>query len=61
MSIKLTRRTAAMLLASGLAAPAIAQAKQKVNFAMGAGAFYFTLHYVAQAGGYYAAEGLELR
>lgn len=60
MSIKLTRRTAAMLLASGLAAPAIAQAKQKVNFAMGAGAFYFTLHYVSQAGGYYAAEGLEL-
>ena len=60
MTVKLTRRATSLLLASSLAAPAIAQTKTKGNFAMGAGAFYFTLHYIAQAGGFYKAEGLEL-
>lgn len=60
MPTKITRRTATTLLAAGLALPALAAPRTKVNFAMGAGAFYFTLHYVAQAGGFYDAEGLDL-
>jgi NitT/TauT family transport system substrate-binding protein len=44
-----------------LAAPhVIAQSREKIPFAMGAGAFYFTLHYVSEAGGFYAAEGYDL-
>jgi NitT/TauT family transport system substrate-binding protein len=47
--------------ASALAAPhVVAQSRQKIPFAMGAGAFYFTLHYVSEAGGFYAAEGYDL-
>ena len=47
--------------ACALAAPCLmAQSRQKIPFAMGAGAFYFTLHYVAEAGGYYAQEGIDL-
>jgi len=65
MAIRLTRRQAISVmgtgpLAYGLAAPAIAQSRTKVNFAMGAGAFYFTLHYIAEAGGLYKNEGLDL-
>jgi NitT/TauT family transport system substrate-binding protein len=65
MSKKLSRRTATMMMASSactLAAPSIivAQTRQKVPFAMGAGAFYFTLHYVSEAGGLYAQEGYDL-
>lgn len=64
MTGKLSRRQVNLLLATaatGIAAPAIiAHAGEKVSFAMGAGAFYFTLHYVAEAGGYYAAEGITL-
>ncbi|MGE5200735.1 MAG: ABC transporter substrate-binding protein [Acidobacteriota bacterium] len=64
MTGKLSRRQVNLLLAtaaSGIAAPAIiAHAGEKVSFAMGAGAFYFTVHYVAEAGGLYAAEGLTL-
>jgi len=64
MSGKLSRRQVSLFLATaaaGVAAPAIiARAGEKVSFAMGAGAFYFTLHYVAEAGGYYKAEGLQL-
>ncbi len=64
MSGKLTRRQVTLLLATaatGVAAPAIiAHAGEKVTFAMGAGAFYFTLHYISEAGGYYTAEGIEL-
>lgn len=60
MPTKITRRAATTLLAATLARPALAAPRTKVNFAMGAGAFYFTLHYVAQAGGYYDAEGLDL-
>ena len=64
MTGKLSRRRVNLLLATaatGIAAPAIiAHAGEKVSFAMGAGAFYFTLHYVAEAGGYYAAEGITL-
>jgi len=58
---KLSRRAATIMMASAagaLAAPRIvrAQARQKIPFAMGAGAFYFTLHYVSEAGGLYAQE-----
>src|SRR6476620_1166084 len=65
MSRRLCRRTATMMMASAactLAAPGIivAQTRQKVPFAMGAGAFYFTLHYVSEAGGLYAQEGYDL-
>src|SRR5689334_21880722 len=65
MSKKLSRRTATMMMASSvctLAAPSVivAQTRQKVPFAMGAGAFYFTLHYVSEAGGLYAQEGYDL-
>src|SRR5205814_714039 len=62
---KLSRRAATIMMASAscaLAAPRIvrAQTRQKVPFAMGAGAFYFTLHYVSEAGGLYAKEGYDL-
>jgi len=59
---KLSRRSALFASAAfTLAAPnVIAQSRQKIPFAMGAGAFYFTLHYVAEAGGYYAQEGFDL-
>jgi NitT/TauT family transport system substrate-binding protein len=48
--------------AGAIAAPQIirAQSRQKIPFAMGAGAFYFTLHYVSEAGGLYAQEGYDL-
>jgi NitT/TauT family transport system substrate-binding protein len=54
-----------MMMASAactLAAPRVivAQTRHKVPFAMGAGAFYFTLHYVSEAGGFYAQEGYDL-
>jgi hypothetical protein len=64
MSGRLSRRQFTRLTAvtaASLAAPAvIAQTREKVSFAVGAGAFYFTLHYVAEAGGYYRDSGLEL-
>jgi NitT/TauT family transport system substrate-binding protein len=65
MPNKVSRRAATMMIASAagaLAAPHIirAQARQKIPFAMGAGAFYFTLHYVSEAGGLYAQEGYDL-
>src|SRR5256885_1586587 len=65
MPNKLSRRDANTMLAWAagvLAAPHIirAQSRQKVPFAMGAGAFYFPLHYVSEAGGLYAQEGYDL-
>jgi NitT/TauT family transport system substrate-binding protein len=64
MSSTLSRRAATRLIASAactLAAPhVIAQSRQKIPFAMGAGAFYFTVHYVAEAAGYYTQEGFDL-
>ena len=62
MPSKLSRRSALFASAAfTLAAPSvIAQSRQKIPFAMGAGAFYFTLHYVSEAGGYYAQEGFDL-
>jgi NitT/TauT family transport system substrate-binding protein len=64
MPNKLSRRAATLMMASAactLAAPRlIAQPREKIAFAMGAGAFYFTLHYISEAGGFYAQEGFEL-
>jgi NitT/TauT family transport system substrate-binding protein len=61
---RISRRAATIGIASAactLAAPRImAQTRQKIPFAMGAGAFYFTLHYVSEAGGFYEKEGYEL-
>lgn len=39
---------------------ASAQEPKKVSIVMGAGAFYFIVHYVAEAGGYYKEEGVRL-